>query len=88
MSPAAKKAMLPIGVLISTALGVATWAIRSGAQVVDHRYVHVVRYDSDQTKYEKARIIDSLVHEARDARIDAALKSLVSACRQQGACKP
>lgn len=70
MSPAAKKALIPIGVLVSTALAVATWAIRSGAQVVDHRYVHTVRYDSDQVKYEKARIIDSLnyrmdIHDVR-----------------------
>lgn len=41
-----------------------------------------------KVSYEKARIIDSLTHEARDARMDNALATLVRACHQQGACKP
>lgn len=86
MSPAAKKALLPVGVLISTALAIGAWAIRSGAQVVDHRYVHADTFTVYRADERLWHTRDSLIHEAREARMDTALNTLVRACQRQRAC--
>lgn len=40
MSPQAKKTIIPLSLIVSSIIALSAWALRSGAQIVDARYVH------------------------------------------------
>ena len=86
MTPHAKKTVRNVSAIGMAVLAVGGWAIRTGADAVDRRYVHADTFALYRIDQERIHQRDSLIHDAREARIDTSLSYLLRACRRRGEC--
>ena len=86
MTPHTKKTVRNVGVITASVLAIGGWAVRTGADAVDHRYVHADTFALYRIDQERIHQRDSLIHDAREARIDTSLSYLLRACQRRREC--